>query len=75
VVGGSWVRWGYVFTAVEGGTEVTESWEFLPAGAARFVERFGDNAAEELAQREVAARTGMPVTLAALKRAAESQPA
>ncbi len=30
VVGGSWVRWGYTFTPVDGGTEVTESWEFLP---------------------------------------------
>jgi hypothetical protein len=29
-VRGSWVRWGYTFTPVAGGTQVTESWEFLP---------------------------------------------
>ncbi len=33
VVGGSWVRWGYTFTPVDGGTQVTESWEFLPRTA------------------------------------------
>src|SRR2546425_4945041 len=38
-VGGSYVRWGYTFTTVEGGTQVTESWEFLPGGAAMFEER------------------------------------
>jgi hypothetical protein len=36
VVGGAWVRWGYAFTAVDGGTLVTESWEFLPDGITRF---------------------------------------
>ena len=38
-VGGAWVRWGYSFTPVAGGTEVTESWQFLPAGIARFPQR------------------------------------
>ena len=32
VVGASFVRWGYTFAPVEGGTQVTESWEFLPDG-------------------------------------------
>jgi hypothetical protein len=50
---------------------VTESWEMLPAGLARFDQRFGDNAARELAQRLAAARSGIPATLAALKAAAE----
>ncbi len=72
VVGGSFVRWGYSFTPVEGGTEVTESWEFLPDGLARFDERFGDAAPAEVAAREEAARTGIPQTLAAIKAAAES---
>lgn len=72
VVGGSFVRWGYTFAPVEGGTEVTESWEFLPDGLARFGERFGDDAPAEIAAREEAARTGVPQTLAALKAAAES---
>ena len=34
-VNSGWVRWGYTFTAVDSGTQVTESWEFLPAGISR----------------------------------------
>jgi len=71
-VGGSRTRWGYVFTPVEGGTEVVESWEFLPDGEAFFLERFGDDAAAQLAARMEAARQSMPETLAALKRIAEA---
>jgi polyketide cyclase/dehydrase/lipid transport protein len=71
-VGGTWVRWGYTFTPVAGGTEVTESWEVLPDGVTRFAERFGEQAQEQLARRFEAARTGIPETLAALKRVAES---
>ena len=72
VVGGSWVRWGYTFTAVAGGTQVTESWEFLPDGLARFHNRFGADAEAQIADRAEAARQGIPVTLAAIKRSAES---
>ena len=71
-VGGVWTRWGYTFTRVSGGTQVTESWEVLPAGVKRFEERFGADAGRQLANRFEAARTGIPATLAALKRAAES---
>ena len=71
-VGGSWARWGYTFTPVAEGTRVTESWEVLPAGVRRFEERFGADARRQLANRFEAARTGIPATLAALKRAAES---
>ncbi len=73
LVGGAWVRWGYTFTPVDGGTRVTESWEFLPAGIARFEERYGPDAQAQIASRAEAARTGIPATLAALKQAAESQ--
>lgn len=73
VVGDSWVRWGYTFTPVEEGTWLTESWEFLPAGIARFHDRYGDDAPAQIADRTEAARTGIPVTLAAIKKAAESQ--
>jgi hypothetical protein len=73
VVGDSWVRWGYTFTPVEEGTRLTESWEFLPAGIARFHDRYGDDAPAQIADRTEAARTGIPVTLAAIKKAAESQ--
>jgi hypothetical protein len=73
VVGGSWVRWGYTFTpAGAGTTQVTESWEFLPPGIARFHERFGAEAEAQIADRTEAARKGIPLTLAAIKKAAES---
>ncbi len=72
VVGGSYVRWGYSFRAVEGGTEITESWEFLPDCAALFEKRFGADAQAQTADRAEAARTGIPATLAAIKRIAES---
>lgn len=71
-VRGTWVRWGYAFTPVEGGTEVTESWEFLPDGIARFHQRYGDEAEAQIANRAEAARTGIPATLAAIKKAAEA---
>ena len=72
VVGGDRVRWAYTFRPVEGGTEVTESWAFLPAGVASFTERYGDDAEAQVRNRAEAARTGIPATLRAIKRAAES---
>ena len=71
-VHGTIARWGYTFTPVDGGTEITESWEFLPGGLEMFKERFGDDAEAQVANRVEAARTGIPATLAALKRAAEA---
>jgi hypothetical protein len=71
-VRGSWVRWGYTFTPVDGGTEVIESWEFLPDGIAGFHDRYGDDAPAQIAARTEAAHNGIPVTLAAVKKAAES---
>ena len=63
VVGGAWVRWGYTFTPVDGGTQVTESWEFLPDGITRFHDRYGDDAENQIAERTEAARRGIPLTL------------
>jgi hypothetical protein len=71
LVGGSYVRWGYTFEPVPDGTRLTESWHFLPAGIAMFHDKYGDRAEAEIAQRVEAARTGIPATLAALKRIAE----
>ncbi len=71
VVGGSRVRWGYTFAAVDGGTLVTESWEFLPDGIASFQHRYGEDAPAQIADRTEAAHQGIPVTLAAIKKAAE----
>jgi hypothetical protein len=72
MLGGAYARWGYTFAPVDGGTEVTESWEFLPDGQAFFEERFGDEAEATIAARSESARTGIVETLAAIKRAAES---
>ena len=43
VVHGTIARWGYSFAPVDGGTELTESWEFLPSGMELFGELFGDD--------------------------------
>lgn len=72
VVGGSYVRWGFTFTALGERTRVTESWEFLPGGIAMFEEKFGPDAQTQIANRTRAAHDGIPVTLAAIKRTAES---
>ena len=72
VVGGTFARWGYSFAPEDGGTRVTESWQFLPDGLALFAERYGDDAPAEIEKRSEAARSGIPATLRALKRAAES---
>jgi len=72
VVGDAWVRWSYTFTAVGEGSQLTETWEFLPAGLVRFSERFGDGAAAQIADRAAAAHHSIPATLAAIKAAAEA---
>ena len=65
-------RWGYSFIAVDGGTEVTETWELPPEGSAFFEKMFGDNAAKEIGMRSVAAKDGIGATLAAIKGVAEA---
>lgn len=72
VVGGSLVRWGYSLTPIDGGTQLTESWEFRPEGIAMFEEKYGATAQAEIANRTKAAHDGIPVTLKAIKRLAES---
>lgn len=71
-----WVRWSYTFaparTPAGAGTELTESWHFLPAGIAGFHARYGEDAENQIAERTSAAHRGIPVTLAAIKRTAES---
>ncbi len=67
-----WVHWGYSFAPEGTGTRLTESWEFLPKGIAGFHERFGDAADTEIEKRSEAAKSGIPATLAAIKKAAES---
>ena len=72
VVGGSLVHWSYTFAATDEGTVMTESWDFLPDGVARFHERYGENAQAEMDDRSRAAHEGIPITLAAIKKAAEA---
>ncbi len=74
VVGGRFVRWSFTMAPAEAGTMLTESWEFLPAGIAMFEERFGDAADAEVLARTEQALDGIPKTLAAIKRIAESRP-
>jgi hypothetical protein len=74
-VNGGWVQWRYTFVPAEGGSTLTESWAFSPMGLAGFKERYGADADAQIADRTEAARTGIPATLAAIKAAAESDPA
>jgi hypothetical protein len=70
-VGAGYVRWGYTMAPTDGGTELTEHWEFLPGGLAMFAERYGERADQQIAERTRQAHEGIPVTLAAIKRIAE----
>ena len=44
----------------------------MPAGIAGFRERFGAEAAAQIAIRRAAAEAGIPATLAAIKKTAEA---
>lgn len=72
LVGSAFVRWGYTLSPADGGVEVTESWTFLPAGIAMFREKYGPSAQGQIDLRAAQAHASIPVTLAAIKRIAES---
>ncbi len=76
-VAGNFARWGFTFdpdgAARRGAaTKLTESWEFLPSGIAMFEEKYGDQAAAEIDERTRQAHDGIPRTLEAIKRIADS---
>lgn len=85
-VNNGWVRWGFTLEAGEAvaagrseaagepnqSTLLTQNWNFKPKGIAGFHERFGDRAEAEIVTRTQMARTGIPVTLAAIKATAEA---
>ncbi|WP_402375537.1 SRPBCC family protein [Isoptericola rhizosphaerae] len=73
IVGQGFVRWSYMLGALDDGaaTELTETWEFTPAGIAAFAQRYGDQTDREVEIRTQMAREGIPATLAAVKRIAE----
>ncbi|MBY4225492.1 SRPBCC family protein [Rhodococcus sp. 05-2254-5] len=73
VVGDNFVRWGYTLEPVDGGTRLTENWNFLPDGISLFHRKFGDSAQEQIDTRSKAALDGIPRTLAAIKRIIESE--
>jgi hypothetical protein len=74
------VRWSYTFAPADGGpsggpssgTVLTETWNFLPKGIAGFHDRYGPDAETQIAERTSAAHRGIPLTLAAIKKTAES---
>ncbi len=72
IVGGNLVRWGFTLDPADTGTVLTETWEFLPGGIAHFEKSYGDEAQAQIADRTRQARDGIPRTLAAIKRIAES---
>lgn len=67
-----WVHWEYTFEPENGGTRLTEAWQFLPKGIAGFHERYGAQAEGEIEKRHQAAKSGIPATLAAIKKTAEA---
>ncbi len=67
------VHWIYSMAAVGGGTQLTESWVFTSKGQTFFEQRFGDDAAREVALRVAAAHEGIPITLAAIKNVIERE--
>ena len=71
LVGEGYVRWGFTLDHGDDGTLLTESWDFLPAGLAFFREKYADQADAQVQDRTDAALSGIPVTLAAIKRIAE----
>jgi hypothetical protein len=72
VVTATGTRWGYTFEPVDGGTKVTESWDFPPEAVATFEERFGDDAPAQIGQRRSLAESGIPATLEAIRASAEA---
>lgn len=70
-VGGGLVRWGYELAPEDGGTRLTETWSFRPAGREFFREKYGADADAQIAARVADAHRGIPATLAAIKRVVE----
>ena len=71
-VQGRLAYWRYTMRAVEGGTELTEWWEFGAQTLEFFRDKYGDQAQEQIDNRTTAAHEGIPHTLAAIKRIVEA---
>lgn len=70
-VGPGIVLWTYRMRPSGDGTELTETWEFPPAGHTFFAKKYGEDAEAQIAARQAAAHDGIPVTLEAIKRIIE----
>lgn len=70
-VGPGVANWTYTMQEQDGGTLLTEAWEFPLEGQETFATRFGDDAPAQIADREAAAHSGVAATLAAMKRVIE----
>ncbi|MGB3828579.1 MAG: SRPBCC family protein [Ornithinimicrobium sp.] len=71
-VGDGFVRWSYDLHPVDEGTELSESWTFLPAGLEHFAKQYGQESEDVIENRTRAAKDDMPRTLARIKQLAES---
>ena len=71
LVEGDLIRWGYRFSPTEGGTELTEYWEFLEPGLQYFKDTYGDEAQWHIDRRTKEAIDGIGDTLKAIKASAE----
>ncbi len=71
-VNNGWVHWEYTFEPEDGGTRLTESWEFLPP-ASRVPRALRRRRRRRDRKRHDAAKSGIPATLAAIKKAAEAK--
>lgn len=74
IVGGNIARWGYTLEPLDDGarTRLTESWQVPSSGVEFFSHKYGDDAGAQLEERRRAALSGIPATLAAIKRIAEA---
>lgn len=72
-VNNGWVFWSYTLEPDGEGTRLTESWEFRPAGVEGFRQNFGKHAEDLIREQVAAAATGIPATLATIKRIAEQR--
>lgn len=71
-VGEGYVQWGYRLEPGDGVTTLTENWVFTAKGQQLFHERFGAEAPAVIEKATKAAHTGIPATLAAIKRIIEN---
>lgn len=71
IVSGNLVRWGFKMETDGDAARLTETWNFLPAGLEFFAEKYGEEAQARIDERVGQAHSGIPETLAAIKRIAE----